>query len=436
MFIFLKYLQPNNYYNLVQSMPQAVLYNEDSNFNTVGYSNEQAEIADRNYYYLQNGFVPVAGSTASDIQQNEIKNIKDNYLFVRRYFSTFQLLRVLILRIITLSNPIKELVAFFYCLKNKRIFIIPNGIRNYGDFDSELLNLKPLISIIIPTLNRYEYLKDVLLDLEKQDYQHFEVIICDQSEPIDREFYTKFKLDIKLIEQNEKALWKARNACIVLSKSDFILMFDDDSRVNSHWISNHLRCLDYFGVKISAGVTNTIVGGGMGVKENYFHLSDVFDTGNALVHRSVFENVGLFDRQFEKQRMGDSEFGLRALLGGHNIISNPLASRIHLKVETGGLRQMGSWDAIRPKKLFAPRPIPSVLYLIRKYYGDFSAILYIIQTVPQSFVPYRFKGKKSFKIFFSIFFSIWFPIALIGTIKSWRESTLKLAMGSKIDFLN
>src|SRR3546814_19276689 len=74
----------------------------------------------------------------------------------------------------------------------------------------------------------------------------------------------------------------------------------------------------------------------------------------------------LFDRQFEKQRMGDGEFGLRAYLSGCIGISNPNAKRIHLKVGNGGLRQIGSWDGFRPTKLFATRPIPRLLYLPRR----------------------------------------------------------------------
>jgi GT2 family glycosyltransferase len=197
-----------------------------------------------------------------------------------------------------------------------------------------------------------------------------------------------------------------------------------------------LKCLDFFNVQISAGVTHTLVGGGLGKKDAYFHLSDVFDTGNAMVHRSVFENVGLFDRQFEKQRMGDSEFGLRSLLGGFNIISNPYSKRIHLKVETGGLRQMGSWDALRPKSLFAPRPVPSVLYLIRKYYNANEAILFLIKNMPQSYVPYKFKGNKKSKILIFLAFPLWILLAVVSVIKSWNLATLKLSQGSLIESLD
>ena len=45
-----------------------------------------------------------------------------------------------------------------------------------------------MVSVVIPTLNRYTYLKDVLEDLEKQDYENFEVIVVDQSEPFQKNF--------------------------------------------------------------------------------------------------------------------------------------------------------------------------------------------------------------------------------------------------------
>ena len=67
-------------------------------------------------------------------------------------------------------------------------------------------------------------------------------------------------------------------------------------------------------------------------------------------------------------RMGDGEFGYRAYINGFKNISNPKAPRIHLKVSSGGLREMGSWDGFRPTKWFAPKPVPSVLYFFSKYF--------------------------------------------------------------------
>jgi hypothetical protein len=198
---------------------------------------------------------------------------------------------------------------------------------------------------------------------------------------------------------------------------------------------NHIRCLSYFNADISAGVTDTIVGHGLSKKESYFHYSDVFDTGNALVHRRVFETVGLFDRQFEKQRMGDGEFGLRSYLGGFPSISNPYAKRIHLKVETGGLRHFGSWDAFRPKNLFSPRPVPSVLYLARRYFGSYASMMLILNSLSSSVIPYKYKKNKKLKMLSPVLLLLLLPILIIQVIRSWNLSGIKLSQGPKIEKL-
>jgi glycosyltransferase involved in cell wall biosynthesis len=420
-------------------MSHAVLVDDSGSITGLknSYSDVETAKLDVLYQSLQSGKIPSNEQGRNPLQDLRITNVKDNYIFIRRFFSPVQLIYVLIIRLFSFKNPLFELYAFFNALiKSKRVSIEPQKHTDWNAFEGNLIKKNPLVSVIIPTLNRYEYLKDVLADLELQDYQNFEVIVVDQSEPVDAKFYEGWNLKIELIQQEEKALWLARNRAIETSKGEYILLFDDDSRVDSDWITNHLKCLDFFNVQISAGVTHTLVGGGLGKKDAYFHLSDVFDTGNAMVHRSVFENVGLFDRQFEKQRMGDSEFGLRSLLGGYNIISNPYSKRIHLKVETGGLRQMGSWDALRPKSLFAPRPVPSVLYLIRKYYGNQDAVYYLIKNIPQSYMPYKFKKNRIMRLAYGFIFPLFLPIAFVAVYQSWKIASIKIKEGSRIDKLN
>ena len=111
----------------------------------------------------------------------------------------------------------------------------------YSSFDNEALRKNPLISIIIPTLNRYPQLDKVLNDLELQTYKNFEVIVIDQSDQYNEKFYDKYKINFKLIIQKEKALWKARNQGIKLSEAEYILFLDDDSNVSSDWIYEHLK---------------------------------------------------------------------------------------------------------------------------------------------------------------------------------------------------
>jgi hypothetical protein len=133
--------------------------------------------------------------------------------------------------------------------------------------------------------------------------------------------------------------------------------------------------------------------------------------------------------------MGDGEFGLRAYLTGYKNISNPYAKRLHLKVGSGGLRQMGSWDGFRPRKWLDPRPIPSVVYLFRKYHGNKAARLALLKTVPSSIMPYRYKQNPYMMVLGVVISLLISPLVLVQVFKSWRLASIKLREGARIEKL-
>lgn len=470
LFKFLKYVKTSWYYNIssgksddnhyfvdYRSLPeeQQALLDIDSN-----YHSEDAILCDAAYQILQKGIMnPDArplklNPSKSDrysiglfanhritINQDIIvDDVYDNYRFVRRFFNAIHLYYIFFLRLASFHNPIKEIRGLLASKKVKRIKLFDgNGFvlyaKEYDAFRSNLVERNPKVSVIVPTLNRYEYLKDVLSDLEKQDYKNFEVIVVDQTDPFNEPFYHGWNLDLKYQHQEEKALWLARNNAIRMAEGEYILLYDDDSRVDSNWISEHLKCLDYFKCDISSGVSLSVVGARIPEDYSYFKWSAQVDTGNVMFRKDLMKDTGMFDRQFEKQRQGDGEFGLRAYLCGKTNISNPYAKRIHLKVPSGGLRQMGSWDGLRPKKLFAPRPVPSVLYLIRKYFGSGAARIFLIISIPFSLMPYSHKGKKAMTFMSFLKCVILFPIVFIQVAKSWHQASAKLSEGDKIELL-
>jgi glycosyltransferase involved in cell wall biosynthesis len=259
--------------------------------------------------------------------------------------------------------------------------------------------------------------------------------VVDQSEPFQNEFYEEFQLNINLIYQEEKALWLARNTAIKQSKGEYVLLFDDDSRVDKDWITQHLKTLDFFKADLSSGVSISTQGAKVPANYAHFGISSQLDTGNVLLKKELFRQIGLFDRQFEKQRMGDGEFGLRAYLTGYKNISNPYAKRLHLKVGSGGLRQMGSWDGFRPKKWLDPRPIPSVIYLFRKYHGNKAARLALLKTVPSSIMPYRYKSNSVMMLIGVLISIVISPLVFFQVWKSWALASTKLKEGPMIEKL-
>ncbi|MAV58482.1 MAG: glycosyl transferase family 2 [Candidatus Marinimicrobia bacterium] len=399
------------------------------------YESDNFSLFDASYQALQKGIIDIKGERSLNLPDNLSVSLNDQYLFLRRMFKPIWVYYVLLIRILTFKISFVEITAFFRSRKIKKIDFENSYFINteYDNFISPLLTSTPKISIIIPTLNRYGFLSDALYDIQKQLYNNYEIIIVDQSVPFKRKFYEKFDLNIKLIHQNTSSLWKARNSAIKKAKGDYILFFDDDSRVENNWIQEHLKCLDFYNADISAGVSLSLVGAPVPSNYNYFRWADQLDTGNVLVKRNVFQICGLFDRQFEGMRMGDGEFGARAHQKGLKNIINPIAKRIHLKVPSGGLRELGSWDGLHPKNIFSPRPIPSVLYFYRKYWGDKLARLFIIQTIPSSLMPYFMKGRYIGYIFSFIIFFFCLPLVIFQVYRSWHISSEMIEEGSKIE---
>ncbi len=436
LFSFLRYVKPTWYFNLRPKQDYAyfpsqeqLLQNSISFEKDLGYQSAEACERDLAWTAFQRGVIQSKPEAGLNVWNTPQLPLADEYRFLRKNVHVAWVVYTLVLRVFTFHNPFAEFTAFWKTRHVSR-FDYANQALPYTDYDSftsPLLAERPFISVVIPTLNRYTYLKDVLRDLERQTYTHFEVIVVDQSEPFDASFYEGWHLDLHFWYQKEKALWKARNEAIQKAKGSYILLYDDDSLVDPDWIEHHLKTLDFFQADLSSGVSLSVIGAEIPKHYRYFRWSDQLDTGNVLLKKSIFESIGYFDLQFEKQRMGDGEYGLRCYLNGYKNISNCKANRIHLKVSEGGLRQMGSWDGWRPKKLLGPRPVPSVLYLSRKYFGTSLSRYYILQSILPSLVPYRLK-KNKFLLFLSfVFIPLLLPLVLFQVFKSWRMSSKMLA---------
>lgn len=413
-FTFIKYVHPSWQFNIKPHTHQlcasclvhdTVLFSDyrDKNYQTLA-----AQWADAGFYLWNKGML----MQSNEQQRNNIAALPaptlfDEYRFIKKYWGAKWVTYTLLLRLASFKNPFKEIHAASTTKLTRHINVYQSNVHTneYNQYQSPLLAKQPFVSVIIPTLNRYGYLENALHDLEKQSWKNFEVIVIDQSDACNEEFYKQFSLNIRLIRQTEKKLWTARNQAIKKSKADYLLFFDDDSRVENNWIAEHLKALDYFNVKISAGISLSVVGGKVPANYSYFRWADQFDSGNALVHRSVFETIGYFDEKFNGMRMGDGEFGYRAYINGIASISNPLAARVHLKVKEGGLREMGSWDGFRSTKWFAPKPVPSVLYLYKKYLTPPLYRHAVFMGILLSNVPFRFK-KNKYMLLASIFITI------------------------------
>lgn len=387
------------------------------------YQTLSAQLADAAFEKWNNGFLLETNVEDRNwLQQLEAPTLQDEYRFIKKFWGLKWGLYVFLVRLFSFHHPIHELRAFINSIKATSIKPGKNLLL-YSDFNKTPVNTTTLVSVIIPTLNRYEYLRDTLNDLCVQTYRNFEVIVTDQSDEFDASFYSLFDLNLVVIRQEEKLLWTARNNAIVKAKGEIFLFFDDDSRVAADWIEMHLKAMNYFKVDVSAGVSLAVAGAGIPYDYSFFRWADQFDSGNALVKRKVFEEAGLFDEQFNKGRQGDGEFGYRIYKKGIRSISNPKAYRIHLKAASGGLRESVGWDGWRPRHWWQPKPVPSVLYSYKKYFKPSEYKPQIFLKMLLSNVSYTMK-KNKLMIYISLFLSvIKMPLNLFLYKKSERKAS-------------
>src|ERR1700733_6888285 len=92
------------------------------------------------------------------------------------------------------------------------------------------------------------------------------------------------------------------------------------------------------------------------------------DCGTTVCRRSILNEVGGFDMQFNQYLAGeDTDLGIRFIRAGGLMLNNPLAKRFHYLAPVGGSRSKGSVHRFRRWSL-VPRPVQSVYYLARRHF--------------------------------------------------------------------
>ncbi|QKR00851.1 glycosyltransferase family 2 protein [Metallosphaera tengchongensis] len=102
------------------------------------------------------------------------------------------------------------------------------------------------VTVAIPTYNRKEKLKKLLLSLEESNFRDFEVIIVDDasSDGTDKMIREEFP-DVRYIRHEKPTLVaKSRNDAIEASKGEYIFFIDDDNVVEGTTIEKLVEFLD------------------------------------------------------------------------------------------------------------------------------------------------------------------------------------------------
>ena len=152
----------------------------------------------------------------------------------------------------------------------------------------------PLVSVVIPSYNRLEYLIRAIESVFSQTYSKTEVIVVNDGSTEEGYLEHKYIKDIKQInlEQNQKKIngfgpGNIRNFGIQEASGDWIAFLDDDDLWFKEKLEIQLNNLNSSGLKMSS--TDALIGNGV-YDKNVKYKSFLNDYYYEKIKKSVFRN--------------------------------------------------------------------------------------------------------------------------------------------------
>ena len=170
------------------------------------------------------------------------------------------------------------------------------------------IDIKPQVSVIIPTYNRAWVIKEAIDSVLTQDYTEFELIVVDDGST-DQTFdvLESYRNDIKVLSQKNKGVSAARNRGIAEASGKFIAFLDSDDL----WLSQKLSVqIDFFNQTPDALICQTEevwIRNGLRVNPKKRHKKPsgmifkpslrlcLVSPSAVMIRRRLFDRVGGFD---------------------------------------------------------------------------------------------------------------------------------------------
>lgn len=336
--------------------------------------------------------------------------LADEINFIKKYFSA-QWVSWVMFRLL-LREPALAAKYLWSC-RNKNSTEQFEG--NYKFFHREEKPDRPLkndykVSVILATINRYDYLRVVLKQLTTQTVAPFEVIVIDQTPLTDRitqEEVCPSGLPTTWIVLDVIGQCSARNAGIFASQGDYLLFLDDDVEIEPDLIERHLRNLNISDASVSNGVANEVGIERLPYNFTYKKVSDVFPTNNTLISKKVLLKSGLFDLAYNGGEVEDADLGTRIYLVGERMVLDPSTSLLHYHAPQGGLRvnkaRVNTHASSRQKVFIRVLPSVSNIYLARRYFSKKQVREYLILQLIGTFIVHGNISRKMMKVIYSLF---------------------------------
>ncbi len=348
---------------------------------------------------------------------NEEFNDKELYKFVKKHFKTRWVFILMLCHIFYERRfPLK---AFLKTVFYKKAFL-KIDVTALQRFNKKETDKEFDYEVIIPTMGRSIYLKNVLLDLSVQTVLPQKVIIIEQNEDTNSKseldyLYNEnwpFIIDHEFIHQTGAC--NARNKAILKTNSEWVLLFDDDNRFDKNLLKRIFNDL----LLTNAQVLNmAYLQKGEIESLKSFKQWPFFGSGCSIVNREVLEKCR-FDMSLEHGYGEDADYGMQIRNAGYDVVYTPQIQILHLKAPVGGFRKphVFPWqnDEIKPK------PSPQIMYYRTKNYTQKQLLGYKVILFFKFYRDYSIKNPFSYYAYFK---------------KAWNKSlywSQKLAQNAQV----
>ncbi|HMN60228.1 MAG TPA: glycosyltransferase family A protein, partial [Anaerolinea sp.] len=274
------------------------------------------------------------------------------------------------------------------------------------------------VTVLIPTVNRYPYLRVLLAQLREQSVRPFEILVIDQTPTEERDVHLAqdfSDLPIQFLFMDQAGQCSSRNLGLAYAHGDYILFLDDDEEIARDFIRHHLINISVFKTNASSGIVTEVRSDPIPYHFSFIRISDVFPAGNSLINYTVLRKSGLFDLAYDRGQRADGDLGMRIYLSGERMILNPEITILHHHAPQGGLRthkaRVNTHAASRKKISLRVLPSVSDIYLSRRYFSPRQVREMLWISVLGTFSIHGPWWKKMFKALLSF-------VALPSTV--WR----------------
>jgi len=231
------------------------------------------------------------------------------------------------------------------------------------------------VTAIVPTVDRYPYLRKLLSQLVVQTVRPAETIVVDQTPAGRRKLLTAGEfpgIGLQVMHLDEAGQCTSRNWALESAQNDYVLLLDDDVEVPPELIERHLAALEELNADVSCGVCHEVGAGPLPESFGFARASDVFPAGNLLLRTAALSRSGLFDLAYNRGQRADCDLGMRLSLAGALAVLNPEASVLHHHAPRGGLRVHNARVVTyaHGRSRVWKRVVPSVseIYLAKRYF--------------------------------------------------------------------